>query len=72
LNAIEQLVEKLELKMFDILGHSMGAIFASLFAIKHPEKIRNVFLLSPAGLSKDMITEDKIENFISARGFLWR
>ena len=50
--------------MFDILGHSMGAIFASLFAIKHPEKIRNVFLLSPAGLSKEMITEDKIESFI--------
>lgn len=34
----------------DLVGHSEGAVVACIAALTHPEKVRNVVLLNPAGM----------------------
>jgi pimeloyl-ACP methyl ester carboxylesterase len=40
----------LELKEFYLVAHSMGAYFSSNYALKYPQYVRRLILLSPVGL----------------------
>ena len=39
-------------KDFYLLGHSFGGTLSIIYAVKHPEKIRKLFLVSSAGIRK--------------------
>ncbi|TMW55090.1 hypothetical protein Poli38472_013852 [Pythium oligandrum] len=49
-SAFEQWRQEMQLEQFHLCAHSMGAIFASSYAIKHPEKVNHLVLVSPAGV----------------------
>ena len=38
-------------KKFILCGHSLGGYFAVNYAIKYPEKVESLFLMSPTGIS---------------------
>ena len=38
-------------KKFILCGHSLGGYFAVNYAIKHPDKVESLFLMSPTGIS---------------------
>ncbi|HEY4344375.1 MAG TPA: alpha/beta fold hydrolase [Parvibaculum sp.] len=42
-----------------VVGYSMGGATATLFAARHPERVRSLTLIAPAGL--DVATSDNIE-----------
>ncbi|RMX65609.1 hypothetical protein DD238_001774 [Peronospora effusa] len=50
LRSFEKWQQELELEQFDLCGHSMGAIIASSYALKHPEHVNHLVLASPAGV----------------------
>ncbi len=58
---IEKLVNKLNLNKFHLIGNSLGGLISCLYAIKHPDKIVNLFLTSPAGISDTVLNENDIE-----------
>ena len=35
-----------------IIGHSFGGYIACKYALRHPEKVQKLILLSPAGITK--------------------
>jgi pimeloyl-ACP methyl ester carboxylesterase len=45
--ALEEVINKLNLDSFILAGHSFGAGKASWYAYKHPEKVRKLILISP-------------------------
>ena len=52
--AIHAWVKKSELangEKFTLLGHSMGGMFAGWYALKNPQQIERLILLSPVGIS---------------------
>ncbi|CAH0477204.1 unnamed protein product [Peronospora belbahrii] len=63
MNSFEKWQQAIELEQFHLCGHSMGAIFASSYALKHPEHVNHLVLASPAGVPQpppplDPTTED--------------
>jgi cardiolipin-specific phospholipase len=50
---IKLFVDKLELKKFHIMGHSLGAYILTQFTNRYPEMVQKMFLLSPGGVNKD-------------------
>lgn len=52
LNKIKAFVDKLQLKKFDVLGHSLGAYILTHFAYRYPEMVQQLFLLSPPGVNR--------------------
>jgi len=71
-NIIHKFIEELDIKKFDVLGSSAGAIYAYTIAKACPEKIRNIFVYSgtpalydeevrkiwPYTISEEMTVED--------------
>uniref|UniRef100_K3WBF1 AB hydrolase-1 domain-containing protein n=1 Tax=Globisporangium ultimum (strain ATCC 200006 / CBS 805.95 / DAOM BR144) TaxID=431595 RepID=K3WBF1_GLOUD len=49
-NAIEEWRKELKLDTFVLCGHSMGAMFASSYAVRFPDRVDHLVLVSPAGV----------------------
>jgi pimeloyl-ACP methyl ester carboxylesterase len=47
----DRLVEGLQLDAFDLVGHSLGGAVAVVAAARHPDSVRRLVLVSPAGLA---------------------
>ena len=73
--SIEQWRKTLDLKSFIMLGHSMGGYISCNYAIKYPQYVIKLVLLSPAAISNKIVDNDKkmtsmrmllhkIENFL--------
>jgi proline iminopeptidase len=56
---LERLREELHVDRLNLVGHSMGAILASAYAAKHPQRIKRLTLLAPAYLKNPFPEEDK-------------
>ncbi|KAE8966915.1 hypothetical protein PF011_g27761 [Phytophthora fragariae] len=48
--SFENWQKEMKLDQFDLCGHSMGAIFASSYALRNPEHVNHLVLASPAGM----------------------
>ena len=58
INDIELLRQELNLNKIILVGHSMGAVLASAYASKYPDRVRNLILLAPANLKNPIPDED--------------
>ena len=47
----DRIVAALGLDAFDLVGHSLGGAIAVAIAARHPEAVRRLVLVSPAGLA---------------------
>jgi pimeloyl-ACP methyl ester carboxylesterase len=45
LNDINALIEYKEIRTFNLIGHSLGGVLSILYALKYPEKIKNLILM---------------------------
>jgi pimeloyl-ACP methyl ester carboxylesterase len=45
-----EMLEKKSLEKTDVVAHSEGALYAVIAALMHPEKVRNLVLVDPAGM----------------------
>jgi len=57
--------EKQKISPFFLLGHSFGGSIAVKFALKHPEKIKKLFLIDSAGIRKKTIKIEIIKKIAS-------
>ena len=48
---LDELGEQLELDRFEVVGNSMGGFIAAEMAIRHPERVESLTVVSPAGIS---------------------
>lgn len=56
---LERLRGELNVETLNLVGHSMGAVLASAYAAKYPQRIRRLTLLAPAYLKNPIPDEDK-------------
>jgi pimeloyl-ACP methyl ester carboxylesterase len=52
----------IELKDFYLMGHSFGGYICGNYALKYPENVRKVILLSPIGIK---LSEAAIDDVLS-------
>ncbi|MEM9635443.1 MAG: alpha/beta fold hydrolase [Pseudomonadota bacterium] len=52
--AVSQSLEALELTSFHLVGHSMGGAVAALVALRNPEAVKSLTLLSPGGFGPEI------------------
>lgn len=57
---LEILRKELSVSKLAIIGHSMGAVLASAYATRYPQRIKQLVLLAPARLKYPMTEEDQI------------
>lgn len=49
-NNTKQLLDSLQIKQVQLLGHSMGGMLATRFALMYPDKVNKLALVNPIGL----------------------
>lgn len=72
---LELLRKEMNLGKLHIVGHSMGAILASAYASKYPQRIKQLTLISPPSLKDPIPQEDKDlhhQEYLSLQVFLNR
>lgn len=63
--AVEQFLDSQGIEHAHLVGHSLGGLVASTVALRSPDRVQSLTLVSSAGLG-DEINVDYIEGFISA------
>ncbi|VDC02591.1 unnamed protein product [Peniophora sp. CBMAI 1063] len=53
LDSLEQWREKMGLDKMTLVGHSLGGYLSVAYALRHPERVSKLILLSPAGVPRD-------------------
>jgi proline iminopeptidase len=72
---LELLRKELKLERLSIVGHSMGAVLASAYAAKYPQRVEHLTLVAPAYLKSPIPAEDKDlhhRSFVASQAFLAR
>src|SRR5262249_24359308 len=59
-------LDELHLEDVDLVGHSLGGAIAAQIALDHPQRVRSLSLLAPAGFGEE-INGDFINAFASAQ-----
>lgn len=62
--AMLRMLEEKEVEQMDIVAHSESALWTLIVATMHPEKIRNIVLLDPAGLIDEDTTPRLATSFV--------
>ncbi|KAJ7133960.1 alpha/beta-hydrolase [Mycena crocata] len=53
IDSLEEWRLKMQLEQMTLIGHSLGAYFSVCYALKYPQRVNKLILLSPAGISPD-------------------
>ena len=53
INSLEEWREKMGLEKMTLIGHSLGAYFSVVYALRYPTRVNKLILLSPAGVTRD-------------------
>lgn len=64
---LHELVTLLGLGAFTLVGHSMGGLTAMQFAVDHPELVKALVLLDPAGPDGPDMSDEQLEHFLDER-----
>lgn len=59
---LEEFVKEINLGEFCLAGHSFGGALAVKFAIKHPQEVKKLFLISAASVRKKTTKKSAIKN----------
>jgi cardiolipin-specific phospholipase len=51
--SLEEWRERVGLEKMTLIGHSLGAYFSTAYALRYPERVHKLLLLSPAGVPRD-------------------
>lgn len=52
-DSLEEWRQKMKLEKMTLIGHSLGAYFSVVYALKYPTRVRKLILISPAGVPRD-------------------
>jgi cardiolipin-specific phospholipase len=52
-DSLEEWREKMGLEKMTLIGHSLGAYFSAVYALRYPTRVHKLILLSPAGVPHD-------------------
>eukprot|EP00192_Tetraselmis_astigmatica_P013290 CAMPEP_0117675862 /NCGR_PEP_ID=MMETSP0804-20121206/15843_1 /TAXON_ID=1074897 /ORGANISM="Tetraselmis astigmatica, Strain CCMP880" /LENGTH=338 /DNA_ID=CAMNT_0005484917 /DNA_START=392 /DNA_END=1406 /DNA_ORIENTATION=- len=73
-NALSEWRKAVGVDKMVLVGHSMGGYLATVYALKHPEHVKHLVLVSPAGIPA--MPEDwepkGVKSPLSVSGLLWR
>jgi branched-chain amino acid transport system permease protein len=64
---LQELIEALDLRDVIVVGHSMGGATAMQLAVTHPERLRGLVLVDPAGPNGIRRGSDDVEAEVTAR-----
>ncbi|KAJ1308604.1 hypothetical protein OPQ81_004302 [Rhizoctonia solani] len=59
LDALEEWRTKMGIEKMSLVGHSLGAYLSTAYALRHPERVNQLILLSPAGVPQDPNTTEQ-------------
>lgn len=62
IDSLESWRKKKEIEKFTLIGHSLGGYLSSCYAIKYPERVSKLVLLSPVGLETSSFDLTKDDN----------
>lgn len=62
IDSFHSFCDKMDLDRFTLVGHSMGGLLASEYALKHSEKLDALVLISPAGLPPHPSTSEVLSD----------
>jgi cardiolipin-specific phospholipase len=51
--SLEEWRERAGLEKMTLVGHSLGAYFSTVYALRYPQRVHRLILLSPAGVPRD-------------------
>jgi cardiolipin-specific phospholipase len=51
--SLEEWREREGLEKMTLIGHSLGAYFSAVYALRYPQRVHKLVLLSPAGVPRD-------------------
>jgi len=52
-DSLEEWRERVGLEKMTLIGHSLGAYFSAVYAMRYPQRVHKLVLLSPAGVPRD-------------------
>jgi len=52
-DSLETWRKKMQLEKITLIGHSLGGYLSTVYALKYPERVNKLILLSPAGVPRD-------------------
>ncbi|KAG9124763.1 hypothetical protein FRC07_010305 [Ceratobasidium sp. 392] len=53
LDALEEWRQKMGIEKMSLVGHSLGAYLSAAYALRYPDRVNQLILLSPAGVPRD-------------------
>ncbi|KAJ7276153.1 Alpha/Beta hydrolase protein [Mycena haematopus] len=53
IDSLETWRKKMQLEQMTLIGHSLGGYLSTVYALKYPERVHKLILLSPAGVPRD-------------------
>ncbi|QRV72737.1 alpha/beta hydrolase family protein [Ceratobasidium sp. AG-Ba] len=59
LDALEEWREKMKIEKMSLIGHSLGAYLSTAYALRYPDRVNQLILLSPAGVPRDPNNTDE-------------
>ncbi|KAJ7904269.1 Alpha/Beta hydrolase protein [Mycena olivaceomarginata] len=57
IDSLETWRKKMKLEQVTLIGHSLGGYLSTAYALKYPERVNKLILLSPAGIPRDPDSE---------------
>ena len=70
-NSIKQFIDMIGITKFFLVGHSLGGYIATVYALRHPEDVTKLLLLSPVGVPEkpqDFDNAEIVQRFDSFKG----
>ncbi|KAF9584969.1 hypothetical protein BGW38_004452 [Lunasporangiospora selenospora] len=53
ISALEEWREKQQIEKFVLVGHSLGGYLSAVYALKHPDRVEKLILVSPVGIPEN-------------------